>query len=119
MAEDASFDVGKWLKTRSRATEPVAVTQPKQVAVWTKTSARDGGAFLHGDSSGAAARALLPAAARCRRSRCLQQRLYVAADAAVHRSQPQRRAVVPKAQAAAPRTARQHKLKSPRRPQAS
>ena len=52
MAED-TFDIRKWLSTRSRVTDAVPVTQPKQVAVWTKTSKRDGGRFLHGDRSGA------------------------------------------------------------------
>lgn len=54
MAQNENIlDVQKWMSTRARATDPVPVTQPKQLTIWTKTSKRDGGRFLFGDASGA------------------------------------------------------------------
>jgi hypothetical protein len=54
MERNDVFDVGKWMVTRSRLSDPVPITQPKQLIVWTKTSKKDGGGrFLFGDASGA------------------------------------------------------------------
>jgi len=49
---DASIDLKKWMGTRARSNDPVAITQPKQLTVWTKTSKNDGSRFLFGDASG-------------------------------------------------------------------
>jgi hypothetical protein len=52
MSDDEAFNVKQWLAKRGRNEPDVKLTKPRQVAVWTKTSARDGSQFMFGDSSG-------------------------------------------------------------------
>lgn len=46
------FDVRKWLRTQGREPGPVNITQPQQLACWTKQSSSEGGGFAFGDRSG-------------------------------------------------------------------
>mmetsp|Transcript_21324 Transcript_21324/g.46770 ORF Transcript_21324/g.46770 Transcript_21324/m.46770 type:complete len:441 (-) Transcript_21324:127-1449(-) len=48
----ATFDVRGWLEKHQSVGEQVHVSQPREVACWTRTSTLDGGNVLHGDRSG-------------------------------------------------------------------
>ncbi|XP_075264221.1 uncharacterized protein LOC142356142, partial [Convolutriloba macropyga] len=47
-----TFDVRQWIAKKGRNAEQLHVSQPYQVACWTKTSINEGRAILYGDKSG-------------------------------------------------------------------